>query len=370
MRYLAAALAVSLIASHSAPADSRAQAPVGRMTLPDGFRAELYANVPDARSLLVVPDLSAVLVGSRGDSIHAIVDEALDGRAERVVRLRSDLSIANGIAWKDGSLYVAEQPRIVRFAAPNLEAISSGRPEVLFDRLPDDPHHGWRYARFGPDGQLYVGVGAPCNVCRVSGLEGTIIRLDPTGGREPEVFARGVRNTVGFDFRPETGELWFTDNGSDWLGDDIPPDELNHAPRPGMHFGFPWYGGGHIRTPEFKDSEAPPGVTFPVVPFRAHVAALGIRFYEGAMFPPEYRGDAFVAQHGSWNRTVPDGYRVMRVRFGADGRPTGADVFASGFLRGNRAWGRPVDVAVLPDGSLLVSDDRQDAVYRITYESR
>jgi len=200
----------------------------------------------------------------------------------------------------------------------------------------------------------------------VEGFEGTIIRLRPEPGAEPEVYARGVRNSVGFDFHPETGELYFTDNGADWMGDDNPPDELNHAPHPGLHFGYPWYGGGTDRTRQFRSRPMLRKATPPIVAFNAHVAALGIHFYRGTMFPAEMRGDAFVAQHGSWNRSIPDGYRVMRVRF--DGtRALSHEVFADGFLSGRRAWGRPVDVTELPDGSLLVSDDRADALYRITY---
>ncbi len=350
------------------PAAARGDVVSGeRIRLPEGFHAEVYAQVPGARSMVVVDELGAVLVGSRSDAVHAVVDADGDFVADRVVRVLSGLNVANGIAWKDGFLYVAEQHRVVRYRAEDLDALARARPEVIFDRLPDKRHHGWRYAAFGPDGLLYVAVGAPCNICTVSGLEGTIIRLRPVPGAEPEIFARGVRNSVGFDFQPATGELYFTDNGADWMGDDSPPDELNHAPTPGLHFGFPYFGGGADRTREFADAEPPEPVTMPVIAFNAHVAALGIHFYRGTLFPPDYRGDAFVAQRGSWNRSVPDGYRVVRVRFGADGRAIEREVFADGFLVGGQAWGRPVDVKELADGSLLVSDDRQGAIYRIVY---
>ena len=335
--------------------------------LPPGFRIELYARVPHARTLRVVPALDSVIVGTRAtDSVFAVVDPGLAGRPRQVRRVLEGLAAPNGIDWRDGYLYVAEQHRLVRFPAPDLATLEGADAEVLFDRLPDNPWHGWRYARFGPDGLLYVAVGAPCNVCATQGLEGNIMRFEPTGGR-PDIYATGVRNSVGFDFQPGTGHLYFTDNGADNMGDDSPPDELNHAPAKGLWFGFPHFGGGRDRTPQFRGGALPGPATFPVVEFGAHVAALGLRFYRGGMFPLEYRNDAFVAQHGSWNRTVPDGYRVVRVRFDPSGRATGAETFADGFLVGDKAWGRPVDLAELPDGSLLVSDDRQGAIYRITY---
>ena len=358
--WMAAALA-------ALPACAGAQPDLSRINLPSGFQAEVWASVPRARSLVWVEPLSTVFVGSRGDAVHAVVDADRDGRADRVVKVLSGLKVANGIAWRDGHLYVAEQHRLVRYAAPDLEALARARPEVLFDGLPDDSHHGWRYAAFGPDGRLYVSVGAPCNICSVEGLEGTIVRFDPDGGA-PEVFARGVRNPVGLAFQPGSGELYFTDNGADYMGDDLPPEEFNRAPRAGLHFGYPWYGGGDARTSDFRSSEPPAPVTMPEVTFPAHVAPLGVHFYEGAMLPAEYRGDAFVAHHGSWNRSIPDGYRVARVRF-ENGRAVSWEVFADGFLRGPRAWGRPVDVEELPDGSLLVSDDRQGVLYRITYQA-
>jgi glucose/arabinose dehydrogenase len=340
--------------------------PVERIRLPPGFTAETYAEVAGARSLAVVDTLSTVFVGTRGDAVYAVVDDDRDRRADRVVRVRAGLKVANGIAWHAGYLYVAEQHRIIRLPAGDLDGLAHAEPEVIFTGLPDKRHHGWRYARFGPDNLLYVSVGAPCNICIVTGLEGTIVRLRPDGGGGVQVFARGVRNSVGFDFNPRTAEMYFTDNGADWMGDDRPPDELNRAPSAGLFFGFPWFGGGHHRTLPFADEVLPEPVVFPEVEFGAHVAALGVHFYRGKSFPADYRTDAFVAQHGSWNRSVPDGYRVMRVRFAADRQPT-SEVFADGFLDGRRPWGRPVDVAELADGSLLVSDDHAGAIYRIRY---
>ncbi|MPY71094.1 MAG: sorbosone dehydrogenase family protein [Alphaproteobacteria bacterium] len=334
--------------------------------LPPGFRISLYAEVQGARSMALAPPLGALFVGSRGDEVHVVFDRDNDGAADAVRPVSRSLKVPNGIAWRDGWLYIAEQHRIIRYR-PALAKLGPHSPEVIHDRLPDMSHHGWRYAAFGPDGRLYVTVGAPCNICDIGGLQGTILRLDADGGN-PEVFASGLRNSVGIDFHPQTGEAFFTDNGGDWLGDDLPPDELNHATRPGLHYGFPHYAGGRAVSPDWKDRAPPPGAQFPVIEFDAHVAALGIHFYRGAMFPAEYRNDAFVAEHGSWNRTSPVGYRIMRVRFDGQGKAVGKEVFAEGWLKDGSSWGRPVDIKELLDGSLLVSDDSGGAIYRITYE--
>lgn len=369
MHRLIAAFSVFLLTLGAAP-PLHAQSLQERVNLPEGFQIELYALVPEARSLVIVPELEAIFVGQRkGSTVHAIIDKGMDGKAEAVVRVLRDLNSPNGIDWRDGWFYVAEQHRLVRYPATDLNALSTAEPEVLFDRLPDDPWHGWRYARFGPDGKLYVSIGAPCNICETEGLEGSIVRFAPTGG-EPEVVATGVRNSVGFDFQPESGRLYFTDNGADGMGDDSPPDELNRLDQIGQWFGFPYYGGGSDRTPDFEEFPLPREATAPVIGFGAHVAALGISFYEGSQFPEAYRNSAFVAQHGSWNRTIPDGYRVTRVRFDDDGNVDGKEIFADGFLSSDgTAWGRPVDVKEFTDGSLLVSDDRQGAVYRIWYKA-
>jgi glucose/arabinose dehydrogenase len=361
MAMTAVLVAVSLI-----PAAGEAQLPLGRLSAPPGFVVELFAEVPGARSLAVAEDGARIYVGTRGDKLFAILDPGRDGAADKVVEVASGLKVPNGVALApDGALFVVEQHQISRFDP-------SGEREVVVPPgvLPDFRHHGWRYASFGPDGRLYVTVGAPCNVCEVRGFEGTILRLRPDG-HELEVFAQGVRNSVGLDWHPTTGELFFTDNGGDQLGDLIPPDELNRAPDRDLHFGYPYVYAPGAPYPQFAGQEPPAPVTYPALTFEAHVAALGVRFYRGRMFPRDYRNDAFVAQHGSWNRSDPTGYRVMRVRFDDAGNPTGKEVFIDGWLDpGGRAWGRPVDLAELPDGSLLISDDHAGAVYRITYRRR
>ena len=259
-------------------------------------------------------------------------------------------------------------PGFIRY--DNIEATLENPPApvVVNDKFPSDHAHGWKYIKFGPDGKLYVPVGMPCNVCNKEGEDeryGTIMRMEPDGS-QLEIFAKGVRNTVGFAWHPETGELWFTDNGRDWLGDDIPPDELNRAPRKGMHFGFPFCHGGDIPDPEFGRLRNCSEFTPPEIKLGPHVAALGMTFYTGTMFPEEYRNQIFIAEHGSWNRKIPIGYRVSLVRL-ENGKAVSYEPFADGWLQGLAAWGRPVDVLVMPDGALLVSDDKNNAIYRISY---
>ncbi len=356
-----------------APGCARAEADLSQIRLPPGFVIELFARIPNARSMAVAPELGVVFVGNRrGNSVWAAVYADGDGRAEKVQRIARGLRVPNGIAWRDGYLYVAEQHRIIRYAVPSRKSLPLTKPEILLEGLPDKRHHGWRYLAFDGRGRLHVTLGAPCNICLPDGLEGTIIRLVPGGA--PRIVARGVRNSVGMDFHPVSGRLYFTDNGADFMGDDLPPDELNMVPSPGapkegLHFGYPYYGGGGARTGDFKVQTPPPGVIFPVQEFGAHVAALGVHFYRGRMFPPYYRGRAFIAQHGSWNRSVPDGYRVMSLGLDAAGQGRDKKPFAQGWLQNGDVLGRPVDIKELPDGSLLVSDDFADAVYRIRWRA-
>jgi glucose/arabinose dehydrogenase len=272
------------------------------------------------------------------------------------------------VAVLDGDLYVAEISRVIRFDDIEQRLDDPPAPVTVNDSFPQDAHHGWKYIAFGPDGKLYVPVGAPCNICDEGDPYAAIHRMNPDGSNL-ETFARGVRNTVGFDWRPETGVLWFTDNGRDWMGDTKPPDELNRAPEIGMHFGYPHCHGSDVRDPEFGEPGDCDRYTPPELEMPAHVASLGMTFYTGGMFPKEYRDRVFIAEHGSWNRSTPIGYRVTTARI-TDGGATDYRVFAEGWLQGSSAWGRPVDVIQMPDGSLLVSDDRRGAVYRITHEDR
>lgn len=313
------------------------------------------------------PD-GVLFVGTRGEgNVYAVMDRKGRDRGEEVITIARGLSMPNGVAYRDGALYVAEISRILRYDKIGSRLTNPGEPVVMYDRFPTEAHHGWKFIRFGPDGYLYVPVGAPCNVCEVEDPFGTIMRLRPDG-TGLAVYARGVRNSVGFDWDPDTGELWFTDNGRDLLGDDLPPDELNHAPVRGLHFGFPFWHGREIPDPEFGGKMRRQDFVGPAMELGPHVASLGMRFYTGTMFPDRYRKQIFIAEHGSWNRGTPIGYRVTVVRL-VNGQPAGYEVFAEGWLSRGKAWGRPVDVLVMPDGALLVSDDKAGAIYRITYES-
>jgi glucose/arabinose dehydrogenase len=295
------------------------------------------------------------------------VDRNGDFKADDVVKLARGLRSPNGVAFHDGALYVAEVNRVIRFDNIESHLTSSSQPVVVNDTFPKDGHHGWKFIRVGPDGLLYVLVGAPCNICeRNPDRYAVVMRMRPDGSGL-ETFARGIRNTVGFDWHPVTKELWFTDNGRDWQGDDQPPDELNHAPQPGMHFGFPYCHGGDLSDPDFGSKHKCSEFTPPVQKLAPHVAALGMRFYTGTMFPESYHQQIFIAEHGSWNRSTPIGYRITLVRLD-NKRGISYEPFAEGWLQSDRPWGRPVDVLIMPDGSLLVSDDRADVIYRIRYK--
>jgi glucose/arabinose dehydrogenase len=337
------------------------------LALPPGFRIDVFAaDVPGARSLALGPD-GLVVVGTRDPGkVYAVRDADGDGRAEPAVVLAEGLDTPNGVAVRGDALYVGEVNRILRFDGLASPPRPLGRPTVVVADYPTERHHGWKFIAFGPDGKLYVPVGAPCNVCeRADERYAAITRVAPDGsGRE--IVARGVRNTVGFDWQPGTGVLWFTDNGRDNLGDDVPPDELNRADRPGLHFGFPYCHGRGIRDPDLGGGRDCATTVPPARELGPHVAALGMRFYTGRMFPERYRGGIFIAEHGSWNRRTPIGYRVTFVGVEGD-RATSYEVFAQGWLQGSVAAGRPVDVLVMPDGALLVSDDKGGRIYRVRW---
>jgi len=357
---IAGALAATLAACASGTAQ---RADLESIRLPPGFAISHFAaDVPGARSLALSPS-GIVFVGTRRDgNVHALVDADGDGSAERVVRVARGLRQPNGVAWRDGALYVAETHRVIRFDGID-DRLDDPPAPIVVGALPEQGGHDWRYIAFGPDGQLYVGLGAPCNACLPQAPLGSIARMNPDGSGF-EVYASGVRNSVGFDWHPQTGELWFTDNGRDRLGDDVPDDELNRASRAGLHFGFPFCHAGDVPDPEHGERRPCAEFEPPLAKLGAHVAALGMRFYDGSGFPSEYRGRIFIAQHGSWNRSSKVGYRVVSAVL-EDDRVVAVEPFAEGWLQGEDAWGRPVDVLVMPDGALLVSDDRAGAVYRI-----
>ena len=348
-------------------APSAAELPIHTLKLPPGFAVSLYARqVPNARSMTLSPN-GTLFVGSRQEGkVYALPDRNHDHVADEVLTLAQGLNMPNGVAFRDGALYVAEVNRSLPYDNIEAHLQAPPRPVIVNQSYPTDTHHGWKFIRFGPDGLLYVPVGAPCNICQRSEPRyASITRLRPDGSHV-EVFAQGVRNSVGFDWHPDTKELWFTDNGRDWLGDNLPPDELNHAPQAGMHFGFPYCHGRAIADPEFRAQRPCTDFVPPVVELGPHVAALGMRFYTGSMFPAAYRHQIFIAQHGSWNRSKKIGYRIMRVRLEGT-RAVQYEVFAEGWLQGETVWGRPVDIQEMPDGALLVSDDYAGAIYRIHY---
>ena len=333
--------------------------------LPSGFEIEIYADVPNARSM-ALGDNGVIFVGNRrASSIYAVVPRG-DANPE-VVELVSGLQTPNGIAFHNGDLYVAEIERILRYRNVEFRLNDMPDPEVLNISLPGDRTHGWRYIGFGPDDKLYVSIGAPCNICD-RGEEGyaRIVRMNSDGSQR-ETYASGIRNSVGFTWHPQTAELWFTDNGRDMMGDDIPPGELNRAPEQGLHFGYPYCHAGEIPDPEFGEGKSCSDYTAPEQKLGPHVAPLGIEFYTGTMFPPKYRGQIFIAEHGSWNRSKKIGYRVSLVRI-EEGAAVSYDVFADGWLKREKVSGRPVDLLVLADGSMLVSDDYAGKIYRISYE--
>jgi glucose/arabinose dehydrogenase len=357
-----------------------------KVKLPPGFKIDLYAIVPDARMMAVGPSTNMLFVGTRKTTVWAVTDRNSDAVADEVKAFAPSLNfkVPNGVCWtKDGFLLVIEHNRVLNFPAaeffyegPDVAVIEVVGQGKLIPEEDESFNHGARVCRIGKDGKLYISLGQPFNVTPKEKVEpfaklgiGGIIRLNAFDGSGREVYARGIRNSVGMDFNPKNGELWFTDNQVDGMGDDIPPGELDRVTKAGQHFGYPWYGGGKVRTNEYKDSKPPADAVFPEHEFDAHAADLGMTFYSGKMFPAKYRGGIFDAQHGSWNRTTPIGGRVMFTSLKANGSADKTEVFADGWLDPDTRQyrGRPVDVAPLPDGSLLVSDDFAGAIYRITY---
>lgn len=342
---------------------------VPEINLPDGFKIHVYAEDVDNARSMVLGDNGTVFVGSRtAGKVYAIIDEDQDYQADRIIVIADNLNQPNGVAFLNGDLYVAEISKIWKFENIEDHLDSPPAPVLISDDFPTDGHHGWKYIAFGPDGKLYVPVGAPCNICLSEDeIYASITRMNPDGSNH-EIFAHGVRNTVGFDWHPEDGTLWFTDNGRDWMGDDLPPDELNRAPEADMHFGYPFCHGSGIADPEFGDVRNCDEFNFPVQDLGPHVAALGMLFYTGDMFPEEYRNSILIAEHGSWNRSTPIGYRLTRVELNGN-VATSYETFADGWMQNGSPWGRPVDVIQMPNGSILVSDDASGTLYNITYSN-
>lgn len=349
-----------------------------KINLPDGFKIDVYASdVENARSMTISPS-GTVFVGNRkADNVFALVDNDRDGKVDKKYLITDKLTnMPNGVVFHNGNLYVAEVNKIWLFedVEKNLQKIDAvgyypEEPILISDKFPSDKHHGWKYISIGPDNKLYVPVGAPCNICESKDeIYSTITRMD-LDGKNQEIYARGVRNTVGFTWHPETGEMWFTDNGRDMLGDNYPPCELNRVQVPNKHYGYPYCHGGDISDPEFGSKYPCDDFVKPVQNLGPHVAPLGLKFYDGNMFPDEYKGDVFIAEHGSWNRTKKIGYRISRVKI-ENNRSLGYEPFIYGWLDKdkNDAWGRPVDIVFLEDGSMLISDDYANVIYRVTYE--
>ena len=359
--------------------------PVGSLVLPDGFSVNVYASDVENARQMALSDKGILFVGSKSaGKVYALVDKNGDGRIDekhdKKYTIASGLNMPSGIAFKDGSLYVAAVSKVLRYDDIENHLEKPPKPVVVTNLLPVDKYHGWKYLGFGPDGFLYVPVGVPCNICITHDKRhGSILRLDVTTGKA-EIYAKGIRNSVGFDWHPETKELWFTDNGRDWLGDDSPPDELNRAYRQGLNFGFPYIHGNNVYDPEYEVSddlwEDSKRFLKPEWELDAHVAPLGMVFYTGKQFPAEYKNQIIIAEHGSWNRSQKTGYRLVAVTFGKY-KVESVKPFVTGWMqKGDDVedegthWGRPVDVINMPDGSILVSDDYADAIYRISYSAK
>jgi glucose/arabinose dehydrogenase len=340
------------------------QLPTPHLKLPKGFKIEVYASgIANARSLRL-GDKGSVFVSNRLlDKVYAITDR---GGKRQVKVIASGMDRPNGLAFHNGALYIAEGTKISKLEQIEDHLDNPPQPVVIYDDLPNHQGHGWRFIAIGPDKKIYINVGAPCNICIPPEENGQIRRIN-LDGSGAEVFARGVRNSVGFDWSPLTKELYFTDNGRDWLSEDLPEDELNRVTKAGQHFGFPFCHQGTFADREYGWGHSCNEFVKPVALLGPHSAALGMRFYTGRMFPAEYRNAIFIARHGSWNRTKKIGGDVVVAKLNPNGSVKSVTPFLTGFLQNNAYIGRPVDMQVLKDGSLLVSDDYAGAVYRITY---
>jgi glucose/arabinose dehydrogenase len=343
--------------------------PVSKLKVPAGFKVELWASgLPGGRAMALSSDGKKVYVGTR---VIGRVYEVTDAGDKRTVRVVIDkLTQPAGVAFKDGALYVFAIDKVLKF--DGIAGNPNAQPQDLtakFD-LPPEQHHNWKYIAFGPDNKLYVPFGAPCNICEPPEQYAQIRRYNADGSGK-EVIARGVRNSVGFDWHPKTKELWFTDHGRDWMGEEGPQDELNRLAKPGQNFGFPYCHANGVVDADIKKADACKGVTRPVALMGPHAAAMGVKFYTGKMFPSEYQNTMFIARRGSWNRTKPSGFDVINVRLSEDGKSAKTTRFLTGFQEGGEGykfWGRPVYTVQMPDGALLVSDEQNGAIYRVSYQ--
>jgi glucose/arabinose dehydrogenase len=339
------------------------QIPVDRIKLPQGFRISVWADGLHNARQMAWGAKGTLFVGTRvAGNVYAVVDRG--GRREVKV-IAKGLAQPSGVAFKDGALYVAEITRVLKYENIEAHLDTPLDPKVVYE-FPKDAHHNWRFLLWGPDGKLYFNMGAPCNICMPPDTHANISRINPDGTGF-EYYARGVRNGTGADFHPMTKELYFVSHGRDWMGDDIPNDTLHHAPRPGLHFGYPYCHQGDIVDPDFGTGHSCSEFAPPLLKLGPHVAPIGTRFYTGSLFPPQYRNRLFIAQKGSWNRSEKIGYRVMTVEL-KPGQPPKYEVFADGFHQGDKVLGRPTHIEWMPDGSMLVSDDYHGAIYRITYQ--
>ncbi|WP_288129005.1 PQQ-dependent sugar dehydrogenase [Microbulbifer sp.] len=340
-----------------------------KLNLPDGFKIEVYADGVENARHMARGDNGTLFVGSiRAGNVYAITDKDGDHKADSVKVIAEGITSPTGVAFRDGDLYISAISKILRLDDIESRLDNPPEPVVITDQFPTERHHGWKYIAFGPDGWLYVPVGAPCNICDEEGFA-NIQRIKIEGDKvvKTETWAEGVRNTVGFTWHPETEALWFTDNGRDMLGDDIPPCELNTAPVAGKHFGYPYCHGDDISDPEFGEGKSCSDYVPPVQELGPHVAPLGVKFYTGDQFPQAYKNQVLIAEHGSWNRSNKIGYRVTKVTLNEKGEATSYEPFIDGWLQGEKNWGRPVDILVMPDGALLVSDDQAGVIYRVSY---
>ena len=338
--------------------------PVDKIKVPAGFKVSLWAHGINNARVMTWGDKGTLFVSSRvAGNVYAVLDK---GATREVKVIAKGLNLPNGVAFKNGTLYIAEVSRITKMVGIEDKLDNPPAMEVVYDILPRDLPHGWKYLAFGPDGKLYFNIGAPCNICIPPDTHANISRVNPDGTGF-EYVAHGVRNSVGFDWHPVTKDLYFATHARDWLGEDVPSDRFDVAQKKGLHFGFPYCHQGDILDPEFGKGRSCGEFAPPLLKTGPHVAGNGVQFYTGSMFPSEYQNRAFLAQRGSWNRTAKIGFRVMMVTIRPGDVPK-YEPFAEGWLQGDQVWGRPVYTQLMKDGSLLISDDYAGAIYRVTYQ--